>query len=131
VKLLLDTHIWLWSLAEPGRLARRVARELEDPENEIWISPISTWEVLMLCRNGRIVLSNDPAVWIAEALRRVGLREAALNHDVALRSAAINLPHADPADRFIAATALAYDLVLVTADERLLAWRGLPTLANR
>jgi len=131
VKLLLDTHIWLWSLVEPGRLARRVAGELEDTENEIWLSPISTWEILMLSRKGRIALSSDPTDWIADALRRVGPREAALTHDVAIESAAIDLPHADPADRFIAATALVYDLVLVTADERLLASRRVPTLANR
>jgi PIN domain nuclease of toxin-antitoxin system len=131
VKLLLDTHIWLWSLVEPRRLGRRVSRELEAPENEVWISPISSWEILMLSRKGRIVLSGDPGVWIADALRRVGLREAALTHEVAVKSASLDLPHADPADRFIAASALVYDLVLVTADARLLASREIPTLANR
>jgi len=44
LKLLLDTHIWLWSLGEPLRLGRRVRRELLDQNNELWLSPISAWE---------------------------------------------------------------------------------------
>src|ERR1700733_2604535 len=43
LKLLLDTHIWLWSFQEPARLGKRVSRELRDPANELWLSPISTW----------------------------------------------------------------------------------------
>ena len=44
MKLLLDTHIWVWSVAEPERLSSRVRNALESPENEIWLSPISIWE---------------------------------------------------------------------------------------
>jgi len=47
VRLLLDTHIWLWSLAEPRRLSRRVLHELKDPNNERLLSPVSTWEALL------------------------------------------------------------------------------------
>ncbi len=49
MKLLLDTHIWLWSALDPARLSRRVAAALENPTNELWLSPISLWEVLTLC----------------------------------------------------------------------------------
>jgi PIN domain nuclease of toxin-antitoxin system len=48
VKLLLDTHVWLWSALEPDRLSRSVSKALADPANEIWISPISIWEILVL-----------------------------------------------------------------------------------
>ncbi|MGA3024256.1 MAG: hypothetical protein ABSF98_05760 [Bryobacteraceae bacterium] len=61
MKLLLDTHIWLWSVGNPARLSRRVARALGNPANELWVSPISTWEILGLCRKGRIVLKPDAA----------------------------------------------------------------------
>jgi PIN domain nuclease of toxin-antitoxin system len=131
VKLLLDTHIWLWSLAEPSRLAPGVAQELTDPRNEIWLSPVSVWEALTLVRKGRIVLDGSPESWVREALRKVGLREAGLNHEIASRSMALELAHWDPADRFIAATAIVYDLTLVTADDRLLGCRQYSTLANR
>lgn len=59
------------------------------------------------------------------------MREAELNHAVALRSRQVLLPHDDPADRFLAATASVYDLTLVTADRRLIDGEGYAVLANR
>jgi PIN domain nuclease of toxin-antitoxin system len=131
MKLLLDTHIWLWSLIDRNRLSRRVIKELEDPGNELWLSPISTWELLTLSRKGRITLDPDAETWIAHKLRAVPLREAAITHEVALATARLQLPHRDPADYFLAATARVFDLTLVTADERLLKAPDLSTLANR
>ena len=67
MKLLLDTHIWLWGLLEPSRLGPRTLSELRDTANEIWLSPISTWEALLLHAKGKIRLSVDLAEWIAES----------------------------------------------------------------
>jgi len=131
LRLLLDTHIWLWSLSDPSLLSPRVARELNDGDNEIFLSPVSIWEVLTLARKGRVLLEGKAEAWVREAIDRSALKEAPLNHEVAMRSMALHLPHWDPADRFIAATAVVYDLTLVTADERLLRCRQYPTLANR
>jgi len=131
VRLLLDTHIWVWSLLDPSRLSRRVRAELESPDNELWLSPVSTWELLMLIEKGRLEVDKDGVQWVAEVARAAGLREAALTHDVAVESRVMDLPHQDPADRFLAATARVYDLTLVTADERLLGSRRISTLANR
>jgi PIN domain nuclease of toxin-antitoxin system len=131
VRLLLDTHIWLWSLRASNRLSRRVSRALESTNNELWLSPISVWETLLLAERGRLELDRDPVAWVREQLARVSFREAPLNYDVAIESRAIVLPHGDPADRFLAATALVYDLTLVTADERLLGSKRFSTLANR
>jgi len=130
VKLLPDTHIFLWSLLEPSRLSKRVAAELENPLNELWLSPIVVWEVLMLAERGRISLEPDATTWVRRVCRTVPFREAPLNHEVAIQSRAIDLVHQDPADRFLAATALVYDLTLVTADARLLRSRRLAALAN-
>lgn len=130
MRLLLDTHIWLWSLLEPARLAKLVAAELENPDNELWLSPISLWEVLILVEKRRVVLDLDPAAWIRRVLARVPFKEAPLNHEVALKSRSLSLDHQDPADRFLAATALIYDLTLVTADERLLHSKELHILPN-
>ncbi len=131
MKLLLDTHIWLWSLLEPNRLTRRVANALEEPANELWLSPISTWEVLMLVERGRLVLPENVEEWIATAMKRAPLKEAPVTHEVALETLRVRLPHRDPADMFLAATARVFALTLVTADERLIGSRELSTLANR
>ena len=120
MKLLLDTHIWLWSLLDPARITHKVASELEDSTNELWLSPISIWEFLVLVERGRVILKMEPREWIRDVFSRVPFNEAPLNHEVAIQSRFLSLPHQDPADRFLIATALVFDLTLVTADERLI-----------
>jgi len=128
LKLLLDTHIWLWTLHDPRRLGKRLLRELSNEENELWLSPISTWEALTLHVKGRVNLGSDLREWLAQAT--AGTREAPLTHEIAL--AARQLPlHQDPADRILAATAQVLDLVLATADQRLLGLGEIRTIANR
>ncbi len=127
----LDTHIWLWSLLEPERLTCRVARELEDPKNGLWLSPISTWELLVLHEKRRIVLNEDARTWIAKAMVTIPVSEAPVTHEVALETLNVTLPHRDPADRFLVATARVFELTLITADERLTACRDIRVLPNR
>jgi PIN domain nuclease of toxin-antitoxin system len=129
LKLLLDTHIWLWSLQDPKRLGKIVQQELRNPINELWLSPISTWEALTLNAKGRIRLHGDLIEWVASAT--APLREAPLTHEIALAARELKLPHQDPADRFLAATAQVLDLTLVTADSNLLGLGEIATLANR
>ena len=131
MKLLLDTHIWLWSVLEPNRLSRRVAEELENPESELWLSPISIWELLILCEKRRMVLNEEIEVWISRALRGLPLREASDTFEVARETGRIQLPHRDPADHFLVATAKVFELTLVTADEHLFKLRDISVLANR
>lgn len=131
MKLLLDTHVLLWSLLEPGRLTTGVATALEDPANELWLSPVTTWEVLILAEKGRITLEPDPFHWIRTVYTTVPFKLAPLNHEVAVESRLIDLPHQDLVDRFLAATARVYGLTLVTADERLLHSQTFSALPNR
>jgi PIN domain nuclease of toxin-antitoxin system len=131
VKLLLDTHIWLWSLLEPDRLPRRVAQTLVARDTELWLSPISVWEFLLLAEKRRVSVRGSPRDFVEAALAKVPMHEAPLNLEVALHSRSIQMEHDDPADRFLAATAAVYDLTLVTDDQRLLRGKGFRTLANR
>ncbi len=131
MKLLLDTHIWIWSLFAPDRLTGTVAEHLESPANELWLSPISVWETLLLVERGRLKVRGQPAAIVNDMLKTGPLREAPVTHAVAMRSRRIQLPHEDPADRFLAATAAVYELTLVTADDRMIDSSGFPVLANR
>lgn len=131
MKLLLDTHIWIWALLDPTRLSTDVRSALESPDNEVWLSPISVWEALVLAERGRLAVPGDVQAWIRQMVSAVPRREATLTHEVAMASRQLTLPHADPADRFLAATASVLELTLVTADERLLAGGPYATLANR
>jgi PIN domain nuclease of toxin-antitoxin system len=128
LKLLLDTHIWLWFRGDTKRLGRHASQALQDEQNELWLSPISTWEALTLHKRGRVHLHGDLAEWVARATE--GIKEAVLTHEIATVARELHL-HKDPADRMIAATALVLDLTLITADERLLELTSIKTLASR
>jgi len=119
MKFLLDTHIWIWSLLAPIKLDNNVAEVLENNDNELFISPITIWETLILAEKGRIELCPSPEEWVTVALERSPVKEAKLSHAIAIKSRSVDLPHKDPADRFIAATALEYDLTLITVDKML------------
>lgn len=129
MKLLLDTHIWLWIIGNSDRLGRRVAEEVSNPENQIWLSPISTWEVLTLNAQRRIHLPDDFGAWVKEATAK--FIEAPLTHDIAVAARRLRWDHKDPADRFLVATAQWLGLTLVTADRAMLGLGDIPTLANR
>ncbi len=117
MKLLLDTHVWLWRMLEPERISTPAEKAIVDSDNELLLSPISTWETLVLARKGRIDLSPTPSEWVLDALRRSAPTAAPLSHGIALRSEALDgFASEDPADRFLVATALELDLRLVTAD---------------
>ncbi len=131
MRLLLDTHIWLWSLLEPERLTRRVATAMKSATNELWLSPISVWETMQLLDRGRLEVDAEPSEWVYEMLRAASLREAPVTHDVAIQAVLVDLPHRDPADRLIAASARVHELTLVTADDRLLKSAQFATLANK
>lgn len=119
--LLLDTHIWLWSLLDPARLSKNVREALTAPDNTLHLSSISFWEALLLAERGRLSLKPDVGRWIRNAIATSPVSEVPLSLDVVLASTTIKLPHRDPADRLIAASAKAFDLTLVTADRRLIA----------
>lgn len=128
LKLLLDTHIWLWLFETPERLGSAAAKALRNEENELWLSPISTWEALTLEHKGRIKISGEVSSWVARMT--AGTQEAPITHEIMVAARLLPL-HQDPADRILAATAQVLDLVLVTTDERLLVLGNIKTLANR
>ena len=109
MKLLLDTQILLWSQLEPKRLSRRVAGALDNWSNERWISP---------------------ARWFEATLKRVPSREATFTHEAAAALDSFVLPHSDPIDAILVATAKVYGLTLVTADRVLIEAKACPVLSN-
>jgi PIN domain nuclease of toxin-antitoxin system len=128
LKLLLDTHVWLWALHNPARLSHRVRDVLRNPANELWLSPVSTWEALLLNAKGRIRLPANLSEWLAVAT--APLREAPFTHEIVLMAQQLPLPQRDPADGFLAATAQVMDLTLVTADNTLLQLGTIRTMKN-
>jgi PIN domain nuclease of toxin-antitoxin system len=131
MKLLLDTHIWLWIHREPWKLTSEVNQVIASPENELWLSPVSIWELVSLLEKRRVTLREDMHVWVENSKRELSLLEAPFSWEVAQEMRFTLLGHRDPADRFLVATAKVQDLTLVTADERLMRVDGLRVLPNR
>jgi PIN domain nuclease of toxin-antitoxin system len=131
MRLLLDTHIWVWSYMEPQRLTSDVARELIDPKHERYLSPVSVWELMLLLEKNKIKLDEEFEEWFTKSIAHLDLLEAPVQWQVAYEFRSVRLGHKDPADRLLVATAKVHDMTLVTADERLMNVPGLNVLANR
>ena len=128
MKFLLDTHIWMWSVDDPDRIRPAIRELVEDGQHELCISAISFWEIMLLSRRERIDIGRDPRRWIQFALHEYPIREVPIDRAIALESRSFDLPHQDPADRFIVATARVNDLVLLTHDRALIESPAVPTL---
>lgn len=129
MKLLLDTHIWLWYALGNSQLSENLRTLIASDTTELWLSPISIWETLLLAEKGRISLQPNPVAWVDLALNTLEIHEAPLNRHIAILSRQIQLPHQDPGDRFIAATAVYHQLTLATVDTNLTGTSWLQTLS--
>jgi len=122
--LLLDTHIWLWYAEGDGeRLRPASVRKLDDARRSdgLIVSAISVWEIGMHAARGRIQLAVPLRDWVEKALNVPGIRLAPLDAAVAAESTLLpGEPHADPADRFLIATARTQGIALATRDKRIL-----------
>ncbi|RIH83325.1 Ribonuclease VapC22 [Meiothermus luteus] len=129
-RYLLDTHAWVYFLADPIQLPRGLETLLEEAraEQALFVSAISAWEVAVLARKGRLAFTSGVRRWLEDALRVPGIEVVPLDAYIALEADGLPLPHPDPADRFIVATALRLGAVLVSRDEKLQGLSELRTL---
>lgn len=110
-------------------LSAAAEEALADRDSTLHLSPISTWETMLLARKGKLSLAPSPGEFVLDALRRSSLTTIPVDHSIALRSERLEgFTSADPADRFLVATALENDLVLVTADQAMRAYEPVETL---
>ena len=128
--IVLDTHVWWWTISEPAQLSRK-ARQLitKMPPEQRAIASISIWEFAMMVTRGRIELTISPDEWLDYAINKTGLTILELNSKIALESC--NLPgnfHKDPADRIIVATARVSQSQLITKDQKIIEYPHVTTV---
>ncbi len=124
MSVLLDTHVWIWSQECPEKLGQKAAERLTDAVTTLQVSTISTLEIARLVAQGFIELEGELRSWVNDTLEALRCSTIEVSHDIAL--GAYGLPgdfHKDPADRILVATARRYDLTLLTADEKIIAYR--------
>ena len=122
--LLLDTHVWIWTVdGDASRVGRRAQQALARAEARglVFVSPISVFEVAALHTAGRLRLTRPPDQWIREALTPAGVRTADLTPATAIDAGVLPRSRlADPIDRLLVATARQRGLTLLTSDARIL-----------
>lgn len=121
MRLLLDTHILLWALSNPRRLAESAREAIEAGDNEILFSAASIWEVAIKSQLLRADFGVDAAT-IIDAARETRFNELAVSAEHAAAVAALPLHHKDPFDRLLIAQALTEPARLITADKALAAY---------
>jgi PIN domain nuclease of toxin-antitoxin system len=115
VRFLLDTHVLLWALAEPGRIPAGAREWIESSEHQVFFSAASIWEIAIKVRLGRLDLSLSPGEVTAAAVR-TGFEELPVRASHAAATATLPMHHTDPFDRLLVAQALHEPARLLTAD---------------
>ena len=116
MRILLDTHVWLWMLVSPDRIGEEPRRALSDRGNELLLSAASSWEIAIKYRLGKLPLPEPPDQFIPPRLTRDGIVPLPVEHHHAVAVAALPDHHRDPFDRLLIAQARLEHLVLFTAD---------------
>jgi PIN domain nuclease of toxin-antitoxin system len=122
--ILLDTHAAVWVAVDDQSLGKSTERTLKKAvrDGELAVSAITFWEIALLVA-GRRLRRLDSVRELREQLLKQRVIELPLTGEIAIVAGELDTLHGDPADRFIAATAIVHDATLVTADEKLLRWR--------
>ena len=116
MRLLLDTHAFLWWLAGNARLSMSARRAVEDPDNDVIVSAASAWEIATKHRIGKLSEAAVVAQDVAGAIASQGFEELPITVEDAERAGGLPGPHGDPFDRMLIAQAVARGLVLVSID---------------
>ena len=119
MKLLLDTHAFLWWTTEDPRVTPVFAEAVADPSNEVFVSAVTVWELTIKWQLGRLQLTEPPEASIPKGIAASLFVPLPVTHRHALRLGALPDIHRDPFDRMLIAQAMAEACVLVTADETL------------
>lgn len=120
--LLLDTHVFLWFASRPNDLAKEAFQAIEDPVNDVFVSAIVAWEIVLKYAKGKLTLPLAPALYMPARLKEFGFHRLPMTQDHALATASLPDIHADPFDRMMIAQAQIEGMTFVTRDAHALAY---------
>lgn len=122
MRLLLDTHVWIWMATDPDHLSVEHQALLTDPDTDVFLSAASIWELAIKHSIGKVKYTGNPAVQIPIHIGQTGVQMLSVNVEHALATTALPSHHRDPFDRILIAQARVESLTLMTADRRLAAY---------
>jgi PIN domain nuclease of toxin-antitoxin system len=116
LRLLLDTHTWLWLLSAPTRIKQSTLDDLESSGNDLYLSAASTWEIAIKYATGKLALPGDPSTMVPEWMAKTDARPLSVELNHTLFVATLPLHHRDPFDRMLIAQSRLEDMPIVTRD---------------
>jgi PIN domain nuclease of toxin-antitoxin system len=119
MKALIDTHVFLWWNTEDAQLSPRARKIIADGKNEIFLSAASAWEIAIKTAKGRLVLPEEPALYVTSRMSLHRFQPLPVQISHALRVYELPPHHADPFDRLLVAQCQMESLALITKDEEI------------
>jgi PIN domain nuclease of toxin-antitoxin system len=119
MRFLLDTNVMLWSSTEDRRLSLQAVELINSNESEVFISPVSTWEIVIKYALGRLPLPEVPATFVPKVIQDLKLQSLDVTHRHAIEVGRLPKHHHDPFDRMLVAQARVEGMTLLTSDRNL------------
>jgi PIN domain nuclease of toxin-antitoxin system len=119
-RYLLDTAVFLWNFVDPHRLNKQVLHIFENPQNGVFVSSVTPWEIGIKFASGKLRLPEAPRPYIAKRMTPAGLLPLPITYEHALAAGELPRLHSDPFDRMLVAQAQTEGMILITGDRQLL-----------
>lgn len=117
MRILLDTHIFLWYISGDKRLSDKIKNEVQDATNEVYLSTVSLWEIIVKYQLGKLPLPHPPEIYIAEQREKHLIASLSLDEQSVAQLANLPSIHRDPFDRMLICQALEHNLTIATMDK--------------
>lgn len=122
MRLLLDTHIFLWFISGSERLSAELLAPIRDPDNEVFLSVASIWEVSIKAALGKLTLPKAPGTYLPTQREKHGISSLPIDETTISHLDSLPLLHRDPFDRLLVSQAREHGLTLVTVDAAIQAY---------
>jgi PIN domain nuclease of toxin-antitoxin system len=128
MKLLLDTHIFLWLISGDKRLSSAARAGIRDPKNDVYLSAASIWEAVVKYQLGKLPLPQSPETYLPAQRQQHSIKSLAIDEDAITHLPVLPALHRDPFDRILICQALQHGMTLVTVDTAITAY-PVPTMS--
>jgi PIN domain nuclease of toxin-antitoxin system len=118
VRILFDTHVFLWAISSDSRLSLKASATFADTETEALLSVATIWEILVKTQRGKLPFPNPAGPYLRDQIQRTSMSILPVALEHVLRIEKLPMHHRDPFDRILIAQAIAESVPIVTADRQ-------------